>query len=230
MDQKQQLPSSLQLCIKSSIEKFQKWPNNFFTESDAHAYLYYYFFRFGSRDLKKLYSTKDPKVKTVLIHREYPTTFRYHRSTMELDEARGGRGLSDLVVLNPEFVANHSLEEVMAKDYRTYCKDEKHQLLAAIEFKLIVKPLDKKMEKEIEKDFKKLTWAIESGQVDDVYLIIFNRARKEERFVQDLRGLKMRYLKVKGVYLESIVSSKERYYEIIYLNDEDWKYKIRYKV
>jgi len=75
-----------------------------------------------------------------LIHREYPTSFRYHKKNMQLDEQTGGRGHYDLVVLNPKFIASHTIDEVIAKDYTKCCKDKKHHLLAAVEFKLIIKP------------------------------------------------------------------------------------------
>lgn len=222
------LEDDIEKCIKSLIEKFLKWPYNFFTESDAHSYLYYYFFRFGSRELKQFYPTKDSKAKTVLIHREYPTSFRYHKKNMQLDEQTGGREHYDLVVLNPKFIASHTIDEVIAKDYTKCCKDEKHHLLAAVEFKLIIKPLSKNMKIEIEKDFQKLSWAIESGQSDNVYMIIFNRARKEENFIKELHYLKEYNPKIKGIYLESIVTHK-RYYLPLYLNESDWKYKITFK-
>ena len=57
----------LERCINSLGEKFIKWPYNFFTESDAHSFLYYYIFRSAHRSLKVQYPTLDESVKTVLI-------------------------------------------------------------------------------------------------------------------------------------------------------------------
>lgn len=222
------LEDDIEKCIKSLIEKFLKWPYNFFTESDAHSYLYYYLFRFGSKELKRFYPTKGSKAKTVLPHREYPTSFRYHKKNMQLDEQTGGRGHYDLVVLNPEFITSHTMDEVIAKNYKKCCKDEKNHLLAAIEFKLIVSPLSKNLRVEIAKDFHKLSWAIESKQSKNAYMIIFNRARKEESYLDELCELKKSYPKVKGIYLESI-AGEARSYRIIYLDKSDWKYKIRFE-
>jgi hypothetical protein len=120
----QSLEDNIEKCINALLEKFLKWPLNFFTESDAHSYLYYYFFRFGSKEIKKPYHTNDSK-RTVLIHREYPTSFRYRKETMQLDEKKGGRGHYDLVVLDPEFVKAHKLKQVIAKNYKTDCVNER---------------------------------------------------------------------------------------------------------
>ena len=44
----------IERCINSLGEKFIKWPYNFFTESDAHSFLYYYFLRSAHSSLKGL--------------------------------------------------------------------------------------------------------------------------------------------------------------------------------
>jgi hypothetical protein len=220
------LDSGIERCIKSLGEKFLKWPYNFFTESDAHSFLYYYIFRSGDKLLKRFYPTKDSSNKTVLVHREYPTSFRYRKDNMELDD-KGGRGHYDFVVLNPEFIRNHSIQEVIAKDFKKCCKTEKDHLLASIEFKLIVNPLSKRLEREIGKDFKKLTWSIEKGQARSAYMIIFNRVRQQKAFADSLTTIEHQNPHVKGLYLESVVG-KKRYYNIKYLNENNWKQKVRY--
>ena len=83
------------------------------------------------------------------------------------------------------------------------------------------------MKEEIAQDFKKLSWAVESGQTDNVYLIIFNRARKEEDYCGELKGLKKQYPEVKGIYLESVFGYDKRFYTQLYLNKPDWKYRIK---
>lgn len=218
------LDSEIEKCIKSLAEKFLKWPYNFFTESDAHSFLYYYIFRSGHRLLKLPRPSRDPDVKTVLIHREYPTIFRYRKDDMNMDE-KGGRGHYDLVVLDPDFLARHSIEEVIAKNYKKCCKDEDDHLLTAIEFKMIVNPLSKGLEVEIGKDFKKLSWAIKTKQARSAYMIIFNRVRQEKAFAESLDEIASQDRDVKGLYLESVVG-KERHYDIKYLNE--WKHKLRF--
>ena len=220
----EKLDSKIEKCINSLGEKFLKWPYNFFTESDAHSFLYYYIFRSGYKLLKQRYPTKDSSIKTVLIHREYPTSFRYRKSNMKLDE-KGGRGHYDLVVLNPDFVASHSIGEVIAKDFKKCCKDENDHLLAAIEFKLIVNPLSKALESEIEKDFQKLTWSIINRQARSAYMIIFNRVRPEKAFADSLRKIALQNPHVKGLYLESVVGEK-RHYDPTYLNE--WTQRLRF--
>lgn len=220
----EKLDSEIEKCIKSLGEKFLKWPYNFFTESDAHSFLYYYIFRSGYKLLKQPYPTKDSSIKTVLIHREYPTSFRYSKKNMRLDE-KGGRGHYDLVVLNPDFVASHSIGEVIAKVFKKCCKDENDHLLAAIEFKLIVNPLSKGLESEIEKDFQKLTWSINNRQARSAYMIIFNRVRQEKNFLYSLDKIAFQNPHVKCLYLESVVG-KMRHYEIKYLNE--WKQRLRF--
>lgn len=145
---------------------------------------------------------------------------------MERDE-KGGRGHYDLVVLNPEFVASHSIMEVIAKDFKKCCKTENDHLLASIEFKLIVNPLSKGLEREIEKDINKLTWSIETGQARSAYMIIFNRVRPEKAFANRLAAIADKNVHVKGLYLESVFG-KDRHYDIKYLNDNKWKEKLRF--
>jgi hypothetical protein len=128
-------------------------------------------------------------------------------------------------VLNPNFIANHSIREVIAKNFKKCCKDENDHLLTAIEFKLIVNPLSKGLESEIGKDFKKLSWAIKTRQARSAYMIIFNRVRQEKAFAGSLDEIARQDRDVKGLYLES-VAGKERYYEIKYLNE--WKHKLRF--
>lgn len=226
MENLKTLDSEIEKCIKSLGEKFLKWPYNFFTESDAHSFLYYYIFRSGYKQLKQFYPTNDSSFKTVLIHREYPTSFRYRKINMERDE-KGGRGHYDLVVLNPDFINKHSIEEVIAKDFKKCCKDEPDHLLAAIEFKLIVNPLSSRLESEIRKDFQKLTLAIETRQTRNAYMIIFNRARPEKTFINSLKEIDEQNPSVKGLYLESVVDPK-RHYEIKYLKEKEWKHKLRF--
>ena len=86
-------------------------------------------FRSGSKALKVPYPSKDKGEESVLVHREYPTSFRFRKENMELSES-GGRGHYDLVILNPDFLANHTLDEVIAKDFKKCKVDEKDHLLA----------------------------------------------------------------------------------------------------
>ncbi|MDK2801665.1 MAG: hypothetical protein PWQ70_3284 [Clostridiales bacterium] len=46
-------------------------------------------------------------------------------------------GHYDLVILNPDFLVNNSIDEVIAKDFKKCKVDVKDHLLAAIEFKFM---------------------------------------------------------------------------------------------
>lgn len=218
------IDEDIEKCINSLGEKFLKWPYNFFTESDAHSFLYYYIFRSRYNLLKRFYPTKDGNDKTVLLHREYPTSFRFRKDSMQLDDT-GGRGHYDLAILNPDFIAKHSIDEVIAKDFKKCVVEEKNHLLAAIEFKLIVRPLSKGMRSGIEKDFKKLSYAKNLSQAMTVYMVIFNRSREENLYISELIRLAEENPHVKGLYIES-VKSKLRHYKIQYLNQ--WVHKLRF--
>lgn len=207
---------NIEKCINSLGEKFLKYPFNFFTESDAHSFLYYYIFRSGARSLKIPYSSRDG-TKTVLIHREYPTSFRFFRQNMELSES-GVRGHYDLGILNPEFIANHLMDEIIAKDFKKCKVSEKHHLLAAIEFKLIVNPLNANLRTEIRKDFKKLSLGLDQDQTKNAYLILFNRCRHENTFIDELRKLSKSDDRIQVLYIESI-KKPHRHYEVLYFNE-----------
>lgn len=98
---------------------------------------------------------------------------------MELCET-GGRGHYDLVILNPEFVAKHSIDEVIAKNFKRCKVDVEDHLLSAIEFKFIINSLSANVRAEIVKDFKKLSFALDMKQTKSAFLIVFNRCRPEE--------------------------------------------------
>lgn len=211
------LISKLEECIQSLAYKFRKHPFNFFTESDAHSFLYYYMFRFGPKELKIPYPTQNPTIRTVLIHREYPTLFRYSKKELELS-LNGSRGHYDLVVLDPDFVKNNPIHKIIAKDYD---ECEKYPiappLLAAIEFKFLVRPFQHQMIEELKCDFKKLTWALgeqaeepveaQTGkQATNAYMLIFNRSVKpwDIKLTQLKRSFKADD-RIKVLYAESII-------------------------
>ncbi|PIP18874.1 MAG: hypothetical protein COX41_05885 [Candidatus Omnitrophica bacterium CG23_combo_of_CG06-09_8_20_14_all_41_10] len=201
------LPQDIDKCIRILSEKFRKWPYNFFTESDAHSYLYLSFFRYGSPALKSLYQSKDRR-RSVLIHGEYPTFFRYSQKELrlcKLNESVGTCGHYDMVVLNPDFINSHEIQQVISKDnkIRQTVNFNDNHLLAAIEFKLLHKPLTEKLRNEIKKDFIKLGWALETRQARDAYMLIFNRYGEERDYWKTLEGLQREHRDIKLIYQES---------------------------
>ena len=131
-----------------------------------------------------------------------------------------------MVILNPDFIVNHSIEEVIAKNFQKCRVKVKDHLLAAIEFKFIVSPLSANMQAEIIKDFYKLSMAIKQGQTKRAYLIVFNRYRPEENFIKEFKALSKFDNQVQGIYIESIKGSL-RHYKVIYLNH--WISKLRFE-
>lgn len=213
------LSQNVDKCIGILSEKFRKWPYNFFTESDAHSYLYLSFFRYGTPALKKLYQTTDHR-KSVLIHREYPTFFRYSQKELrlcKLDESKGTCGHYDMVVLNPDFINNHGIQQVISKDnkIRQKVNFSDNHLLAAVEFKLLHKPLTENLRDEIKKDFIKLGWALETKQARDAYMLIFNRYGEEKNYWQTLEELQMEHQNIKLIYQESYYRDKKH---LTYIN------------
>lgn len=212
----------IERCINSMGEKFIKWPYNFFTESDAHSFLYYYIFRSAHSSLKKLYPTFDEPIETVLIHREYPTIYKFLRKDMVISQ-KGRRGHYDLAILNPEFVANHSIDTVIAKDISKAATKENNHLLAAIEFKFICRALGKDMRSEIEKDAIKLNWSLthEPPQSKHGYLLVFNRHREEPALIGDLEKWSDDYPQVKMLYIESVISRKHK--RVLFCGNWKWR-------
>ncbi len=212
----------LERCINSLGEKFIKWPYNFFTEADAQAFLYYFVSRSGDRSLKVLYPTKDKRFKTVLLHREYPTIFKFKKKEMEISP-EGMRGHYDLAILNPKFVESHSMATVIAKTFGKAAKEDRDHLIAAIEFKFIYRPTSKDLSKEIEKDAKKLNWSVtlEPPQSKNAYLLVFNRYGHEPELINDLKGWSKKCPQVKMLYIESIAAEKHK--KVIFRGDWQWQ-------
>jgi len=151
-------------AIKTTITKFREHPYYFFTESDIHSYFYrcVYCKNFECvRNGKRIY----------LIHREYPTNFRYHKKDLPkpncsepipLDKKEGVRGRYDLAVLHPKFAQQApSCKDIVNKEVGLLGKRVKNleltrtELLCAIEFKYIIKNAEGYVES-IKADNKKL--------------------------------------------------------------------------
>lgn len=159
--------------IRKTINKFREHPSIFFSEMDIHSYLYYclYSTRFEVK-------TKDGVI-TSCLHKEYPTNFRYSKETMEdygLTK-KGVRGHFDFAILNPKFIQESSIANVMNKSIRdtedrSKIKDKfRKELVSAIELKYVVNNSRKFIE-EVEKDIKKLTIGL-AYQDFEVYNLVF---------------------------------------------------------
>mgnify|MGYP001033396293 CR=1 FL=1 len=114
--------------VKKMKAIFRECPQCFFSEHDIHSILY----RLATEELKQheinpKESTHDGHI-TSLVHHEYPTPFRCDmqgykfRHVGEAERTpKGGlykRGHYDLVILNPDFVKNNTLDIVCGKNYK----------------------------------------------------------------------------------------------------------------
>ena len=165
--------------IRKTVNKFRDYPHIFFTEMDLHAYLYHC-----------LYSTKlEVKTRngitTSCLHKEYPTNFRYSKDSMENFGLRkiGRRGNFDLVVLNPEFIEESDIKNVINKDVRdlelrSQNKEKfRNELLIGIELKYVITN-SKSFVEEVEKDIKKLSIASKYQSFEAYNLVFCNHEYK----------------------------------------------------
>ncbi len=163
--------------IWKTANKFRENPYYFFTESDIHSYFYYCIYN------TKMEFIKDGK-RIYLVHREYPTNFRYRKKDLlndnyvppPLKKKVGARGHYDLAVLNPHFVEKAATcEDIINKNVSLLEKRIKatneDELLAAIEFKYVIKD-SKNFESEVLNDLKKLEIAKKHG-VEKAYCLVF---------------------------------------------------------
>lgn len=169
--------------VRSCVMKFREQPDYFFTESDIISYLYH-----------KIYTTKLEKTtkngkKIYLVHREYPTNFRYVKKDMlsleeplPLNQKMGNRGHYDMVVLNPSYIENKkvSYEDIVNKNVRdlenrTLINEYSMQdeLLFALEFKYIIAN-SKSYINGIKEDIRKLQYSHNRGVVEAINLVFCN--------------------------------------------------------
>lgn len=179
----EQLRKAAWNAIRKTLNKFREQPFYFFTESDLHSYFYHCLYSSKyeiERDGKQLY----------LIHREYPTNFRYTKDSLLLEtytepypltSRRGDRGNFDIGILNPAFVlAAPSIQDIVNKNVRlledrvTYDLDAvRRELLFAIEFKYVTRNTGQFVS-EVIQDNKKLSFAKQWGAAEAVNLVFCN--------------------------------------------------------
>lgn len=104
------LLTQLETALHRLVESFWEEPYRFFTEADAVAALHTWIAR--RPELAQAYHTADG-FETGLLHREYPTFFRFKVS--DPSQRLGPpatRGDYDLALINPAYVRNHDAEAV----------------------------------------------------------------------------------------------------------------------
>ena len=128
MDPDSQWSIMRKTVVKKMEATFRECPQCFFSENDIHSVLY----RLTKEELEQHRvnpeeTTRDGNI-TSLVHHEYPTPFRcdmqgykFRRVSEEKRTPKGGlykRGHYDLVILNPDFVKNNTLDIVCGKIFR----------------------------------------------------------------------------------------------------------------
>ena len=201
--------------VKTLVNRFKGRAGNFFTESDIHSYLYVVFYR--DKLFSKQYPTADPSVRTILIHREYPTFFRFNsRLPVKPAPQPAKRGHHDLVVLNPSFLAAHPLATVTNQNISTIPgRPDEKPLLAAFEFKMPRSRIGSGTLEEIEIDFQKLQLSFEWSQ--RLYMLIFNRhVRMAPELWPELERMASENPDVRALYMENVGEGKARAYKVEY--------------
>jgi len=91
--------SRVTFCIERLGRKFIRYPYLFYTEADMHCYLYYLLY--AGRTFKGLIETIGGD-RTILLHKELPTTGRYIRDSQGLlvPSQKGARGHFDIAIIN----------------------------------------------------------------------------------------------------------------------------------
>jgi hypothetical protein len=129
---------SIQLEVENAIgrlvNEFAREPYIFFTEADAVT-RFHQLLAEEPRASRRQRTSDGHEIG--LVHREYPTFFRFDKQNPEAGQKdTGSRGHYDTVVLTPRFVATHPIETVMNRRIGTGRDETIVPLEAAVEFKL----------------------------------------------------------------------------------------------
>jgi hypothetical protein len=164
----------LETALHRLVESFWEEPYRFFTESDAVAALQSWVAR--RPGLAQVVKTAD-EFETSLLHREYPTFFRFDKS--EPDQRKGPparRGHYDLALIDPVYVRHHEAETVINRNIKDRGDLSSPPLVAAVEFKLFARGWSPRRVRGVERDLGKLHLALESpADVSAAYLCVFQR-------------------------------------------------------
>lgn len=167
-----EIKSAVCKAVKTTVRKFRENPYYFFTESDIHSYFYHVLYSSRlevQRGNKRIY----------LVHREYPTNFRYSKDDLVLDACdrpfdlssrEGDRGNYDVAIINPDFVRDaKTIEHIVNKNVRlveerneSMPESFREELLFAIEFKYVTRNTIAFVT-EVLQDNKKLLFATKCG-------------------------------------------------------------------
>jgi len=124
----------LETAIHTLANEFLQTPYAFFTEADAVSH--FQLVLENDPVINRKVESQD-KFVTDLVHREYPTFFRFsdENPTVRLAPP-ASRGHYDTVILNPEFIAAHPIEIVTNRNIGAERNEAIRPFRAVIEFKL----------------------------------------------------------------------------------------------
>ena len=171
----QELLIELETALHALVESFREKPYRYFTEADAHAGLQSWM---AGRTVPRLTLETRDGFETGLLHREFPTFFRF--SDPDPAERLGppaSRGHYDVVLLNPAYAGSQYAEDLMNRRIRDRGDAPSPPLLAAVEFKL--RTWGKRTVDEARRELGKLRLALqEPPDAGAAYLCVLQRDTK----------------------------------------------------
>ena len=178
----------LESTIHSLVSEFQQEPYIFFTEADAVARFHQLLA--GNPDFNRYVRTEDGH-EVGLVHREYPTFFRFDdQDPTERSESQGSRGHYDTVVLNPDFVATHPVETVLNRNIKAVRDPAIVPFQAVVEFKLHTRGWSKGRSAGVISELGKLQLSDKEAPLR--YLVLLMRYRETHMYRWDKYWPKVR--------------------------------------
>jgi len=204
--------NAIEYTIEEMCTQFRAHPTLFYTEDDVVSF----FYDILQENLPVVRWPDKDGCEHFLVHRGYPTPFRYDTSgtTFEMKGEKGAtkraryqRGAHDIVVLNPEFLANFSCDVLKAHDHAKFTEQVMNRydgdffvILCGIELLFTPEPLSfskgRNREKEIDQFVGRVTY--------DADKLVASQQLKE--FMQDIRVLV--YVKGARGDVSTLVSQK----------------------
>ena len=199
----QELLIQLETALHRLVESFWEEPYRYFTESDAVTSLWQWFAK--RPGLARVYKTKDG-FETGLLHREYPTFFRFKRADPSRRlEKSGSRGHYDLALVAPSYIQGYLGETVLNRDIEDRGSLSVPPLVAAVEFKLFAKGWGSRRIGSVSRDLGKLRLALQfPADTGTAYLCILQRdvsptQRRWDRWWPEVKAMLQDYSDISTV-------------------------------